>query len=288
MGAINNQIKTIILLGILTGLLLWVGQILGGTSGLTIAIVIVLGMNLITYFFSDKIVLFMYKAKEADKESKLYSIVKDISRKANLPMPKVYSIPSKNPNAFATGRSPNHAAVAATDGILDLLNERELRAVIAHELGHVRNRDILITTIAATIAGVISYVASMMRYAAIFGGLGGRDDRRGSNIFEFLALTIVTPIIATLLQLAVSRSREFLADETGAKIVKDPNALADALLKIEAGVKAHPMTLGSEATSSLFIANPFRGGAFLNLFSTHPPVKERVERLRKMKFSSEK
>jgi heat shock protein HtpX len=288
MEGMGNQVKTIVLLGVLTGLLLWVGQLVGGASGLTVAIVIVLGMNLITYFFSDKIVLFMYRAKEADKASKLYTIVGDVARKANLPMPKVFIVPTKNPNAFATGRSPNHAAVACTEGIMDLLSERELKAVIAHEMGHVRNRDILITTIAATIAGVISYVASMMRYAAFFGGLGGSDDRRGPNLFELLALTIVTPLIATLLQLAISRQREFLADETGARIVKDPNALADALLKIEAGVKAHPMAMGSEATSSLFIANPFRGSGLLNLFSTHPPIAERVGRLRKMKFTSEK
>jgi heat shock protein HtpX len=288
MGAISNQIKTIVLLGVLTGLLLWVGQLIGGAQGLSVALVIVLGMNLISYWFSDKIVLFMYKAKEVEKGSKLYNMVMDVSHMARLPMPKVYLIPSKTPNAFATGRSPSNAAVAATEGILDLLNETELKAVIAHEMGHVKNRDILITTIAATIAGVISYVASMMRYAALFGGFGGRDDRRGPGLFELLALTIVTPLIATLLQLAISRSREFLADETGARITRNPNALADALLKIEAGVKAHPMTLGNEATSSLFIANPFRGNMLLNLFSTHPPIKERVDKLRKMKFGSER
>jgi heat shock protein HtpX len=288
MGAISNQIKTIVLLGILTGLMLWVGNLVGGAQGLTVALVIVLGMNIVTYWFSDKIVLLMYKAKEVEKSSKLYNIVREVSQMAKLPMPKVYLIPSKTPNAFATGRSPGNAAVAATEGILDLLDEKELKAVIAHEMGHVKNRDILITTIAATIAGVISYVASMMRYAAMFGGFGRDDDRRGMNIFELLALTIVTPLIATLLQLAISRSREFLADETGARIVKNPNALADALLKIEAGVKAHPMTIGNEATSSLFIANPFRGNMLLNLFSTHPPIKERVDKLRKMKLSSEK
>jgi heat shock protein HtpX len=287
MGKISNQIKTVILLGLLTALLLWVGQLVGGTSGLTIAFIIVILMNFITYWFSDKIVLMMYRAKEVPKESKLYNIVKDVAKKAQLPMPKVYTIATKTPNAFATGRGPNNAAVAATEGIVELLNERELKAVIAHEMGHIKNRDILITTIAATIAGVISYVASMMRYAAIFGGFGGRDENNRMGIFELLALMILTPLIATIIQLAISRQREYMADETGARTVRDPNALADALLKIEAGVKANPLGFGNEATSSLFITNPFRGNFLLNLFSTHPPMKERIERLRKMKLTSE-
>lgn len=281
MGSISNQIKTVILLGVLTALLLGVGQLVGGSSGLTFAFVFVLLMNFGMYWFSDKIVLAMYKAKEI-KHGKLHDMVKEVARKADVPMPKVYTVPSKNPNAFATGRSPKNAAVAATEGILDLLTEKEMKAVIAHELAHVKNRDTLIATIAATIAGIIAYVASMARYAALFGGFG-RDDRGRSNIFELLALTILTPLIATLIQLAISRAREFMADETGAKTVRDPNALADALLKIDAGVKANPMRLGNEATASLFIANPFRGNALLNLFSTHPPIKERVDKLRKMK-----
>jgi len=278
MGKISNQIKTVLLLGALTGLMLWIGELIGGASGLTAAFVIVLAMNFIMYWFSDKIVLAMYRAKEV-KQGKLYDMVKDVARKASLPMPKVYTIPTRNPNAFATGRSPKNAAVAATDGILELLSERELKAVFAHELGHVANRDTLITTIAATIAGVIAYVASMMRYAAFF----GNDDRDRGNIFELLALTIITPLVATIIQLAISRQREYLADETGARTVKDPVALADALLKIDAGVKASPMHMGNEATSSLFIENPFRTHALLNLFSTHPPIPERVARLRKMK-----
>ncbi|MBN2457570.1 zinc metalloprotease HtpX [Candidatus Woesearchaeota archaeon] len=280
----KNQFKTIMLLGVLTALLLWVGQLLGGAQGLTIAIIFVGLMNFVMYWFSDKIVLAMYRAKEADKDSKLYHIVKEVAMMAKLPMPKVYAIPSANPNAFATGRNPKHAAVACTNGIMDLLSERELKAVIAHELGHVKNRDTLITTVAATIAGVISYVAMMARWAAIFGGYGGRSRDRGSNIFELLALAIITPLIATILQLAISRSREYMADETGAKIVKDPHALADALLKIEKGVKLHPMAMGSEATASLFIANPFKGSGLLNLFSTHPPIKDRVEKLHNMKI----
>lgn len=286
MGGVTNQIKTIVLLGLLTALMLWVGNLIGGASGLTVALVLVFAMNFGTYWFSDKIVLAMYKAKEADKSSRLYHIVRDISRNAGIPMPKVYLIPSANPNAFATGRDPKNAAVAATNGILDLLEEKELRAVIAHEIAHIKNRDTLITTIAATIAGVIAYVGTMVRWGAMFGGFGSRD-RDGKGIFELLALAIITPLIATLLQLAISRNREFAADETGAKIARDPKALASALLKIDAGVKAHPMAMGSEATSSLFIQNPFRGSGFLNLFSTHPPIKERVDRLNKMKLASE-
>ncbi len=280
----NNQLKTVLLLGLLTGLLLWIGQFFGGQVGMTIAFIFVIGMNFVTYWFSDKIVLWMYKAKEVDVKSPLYNIVKETAMQAKLPMPKVYIIPSKNPNAFATGRGPKSAAVACTEGILDILKKNELKGVIAHELAHIKNRDILITTIAATIAGVISYVASMARWAAMFGGFGGRDRDNGPGILEFLVLAIVTPIIAALLQLAISRSREYLADETAAKITKDPWSLADALEKISAGVKMHPMGMGSEATSALFIANPFKGAGLLNLFSTHPPMEERVKRLKAMKI----
>ena len=279
---IKNQLKTVVLLGVLTALLLWIGQYFGGTFGLTIAFIFVLLMNFGMYWFSDKIVLAMYRAKQVPKNSKLYNLVREMAHKAHLPMPKVYSIPSKNPNAFATGRNPKNAAVACTHGIMDLLSEKELRAVIAHELGHIKNRDTLITTIAATIAGVIAYLAAMARWAAIFGGFGGRD-RDDNNMFELLALAILTPLIATIIQLAISRQREYMADTQSAKITKNPHALADALLKIEHGVKVHPMAMGSNVTSSLFIANPFRGNTLLNLFSTHPPIKVRVDKLRKMK-----
>ncbi|MEK6916492.1 MAG: zinc metalloprotease HtpX [Nanoarchaeota archaeon] len=278
-----NQLKTIMLLGLLTALLLWVGQLLGGTSGLAIAFIIVLLLNFVMYWFSDKIILKMYKAKEAEKNSKLYYLVQEVAMEAKLPMPKVYVIPSNNPNAFATGRNPKNSAIACTNGILDLLDKHELKGVIAHELGHIKNRDTLITTIAATLAGIIAYVASMARWAAIFGGFGGKD-RDNNNIVSLLALAILTPLIATILQLAISRQREFIADETAAKITKDPNSLAEALLKIEQGVKLHPMAMGSEATSSLFIANPFKGSGILNLFSTHPPIKDRVAKLRAIKI----
>ncbi|AJF60890.1 TPA: zinc metalloprotease HtpX [Candidatus Woesearchaeota archaeon] len=278
-----NQIKTVMLLGLLTALLLWVGQLVGGASGLTAAFVIVLLMNFIMYWFSDKIVLAMYRAKPAHKNSELYALVKETSKEAGLPMPKVYMIPSNNPNAFATGRNPKNSAVACTDGILNLLSKEELKGVIAHELSHIKNRDTLITTIAATIAGVIAYVAAMARWAAIFGGFGGRD-RDDNNIISLLVLAVLTPLIATIIQLAISRQREYIADATAAKITKKPVHLADALIKIEQGIKLHPMAMGSEATSSLFIANPFRGAGLLNLFSTHPPIKERVARLKAMKI----
>ncbi|MEM3373636.1 MAG: zinc metalloprotease HtpX [Candidatus Woesearchaeota archaeon] len=279
--SIENQFKTVILLGLLTALLLWIGNLLGGSLGLTFAFIIVLIMNLVSYFFSDKIVLALYRAKEVNKDSRIYHLVLEVVKKAEIPMPKVYTIKTKNPNAFATGRDPKHSAVVFTEGILEILNEDELKGVIAHELSHIKNRDTLIATIAAVIAGTISYIASMARWAAIFGGFGDRD--RGKSLFEFLLLAILAPFIALIIQLAISRQREYLADLTAAKITKKPNYLADALLKIEEGVKNHPLTFGSETTSSLFIANPFKASTFINLFSTHPPIKERVARLRKMK-----
>ncbi len=280
---IKNQIKTIILLGLLTGVLLGVGQLVGGRTGLAAGLVLALLMNFGSYWFSDKIVLAMYKAKKvtAKEAPELYEIVKEVAHMAKVPMPKVYIIPTHNPNAFATGRNPKNAAVAATVGIMQLLSKDELKGVIAHEIAHVKNRDILVQTVAATIAGVISYVAFMARFAAIFGG--GRD-RDSGNAFELLALAILTPLIATIIQLAISRSREYLADETGARIINDPNHLASALHKLEQGVKMNPMNFGSKATSCLFIANPFRGVGVLNLFSTHPPMKERIKKLKELKL----
>ncbi|MBW2977041.1 zinc metalloprotease HtpX [Candidatus Woesearchaeota archaeon] len=279
-----NQLKTVILLGLLTGLLLWVGQLVGGPSGLTIALVFAVIMNFGAYWFSDKIVLAMYRAKEINEADnpRLFKIVHEVSQKANVPMPKVWIIPSDSSNAFAVGRTFKHSAVACTNGILDLMNHDELKGVIAHEISHIKNRDTLIQTVAATIAGVISYVAFMARWAAIFGGFGGRD--RDNNIVELLVLAIVTPLIAMVIQLAISRSREFLADETGAKIVHSPYGLASALEKLENDVKKHPMRLGNPSTAHLFITNPFRAGMLIRFFSTHPDIKERVKRLRAMKF----
>jgi len=278
-----NQIKTVLLLGTLTGIFLVIGYFFAGTSGLTIALVIALAMNLITYFFSHKIVLFIYRAKEADKKkyANLYKDVKQVSELANLPMPKVYIVPTQTPNAFCTGRNPKNSILAFTEGILELLNERELKGVIAHELSHVKNRDILISTIAAVIAGAISYIAFMARWGAIFGG--GDRDKGGSSMIGLLLVGIITPIIALIIQLAISRSREYLADNSGAKTIKDPNALADALTKLHAGVKHNPLKLGSESTAHMFIVNPFTMKGVMSLLSTHPSLESRVGRLRSMK-----
>ena len=285
--SVKNQVKTVLLLGALTGLLLLLGALIGGKTGLAIGLVLALTMNFVSYWWSDKIVLWMYRAKPADKkkQAKLYSIVKEIVGKADLPMPKVYIVETPQSNAFATGRNPNHAAVAVTTGILQLLDEKELKAVLSHELGHVKNRDTLISTIAATIAGVISYVAMMARWAAIFGGMNKDNENNGTNIIELLVLSIVAPLMAMLIQLAISRSREYLADETGAHLSKDPLALASALQKIEKNVHEHPFArMGkTQATAHLFISNPLKASSFLELFSTHPSTENRIKRLKEMK-----
>ncbi len=280
-----NQLKTVILLGSLTALLLFIGQLLGGASGLTFAFVIVILMNFGSYFFSDKIVLRMYRAKEIKEHDnpRLYNMVKEISKTAEIPMPKVYIIPSAQSNAFATGRDPKHAAVACTHGILNLLSDDELKGVIAHEISHVKNRDILISTVAATIAGVISYVAMMARWAAIFGGFGGRDND-GGNVFEFLLLAILAPITAMIIQLAISRSREYLADESGANLLKDSSGLSNALKKLETDTKRNPMRLGNQSTAHMFISNPFKGRALMALFSTHPSTQKRLAKLEALSF----
>ncbi len=278
-----NQIKTILLLGTLTGLMLSIGLILGGTSGLTIALVFAVLMNFITYFFSAKIVLMMYKAKEAKKAdySKLHSIVEKIAKQANISKPKIYIIPTEQPNAFATGRNPKNAVVACTEGIIKLLTNEELEGVIAHEIAHVKNRDILITTIAATIAAVISYVAAVARWGMIFGN--DRDDNAG-NIVALLLLTIITPIVATIIQLAISRAREYHADATGASFIKESKGLSSALKKIEKAAHIHPMRFGNASTASLFIQNPFTFKGVMTLLSTHPSTDERIRRLNQLKF----
>jgi len=281
---IANQIKTTVLLASLTGLLLAAGLWFGGELGLIAAFSIAMLMNGISYFFSDKIVLKIYRAKEAEvsKYPRLHQIVNEIAEKAKLPKPKIYIIPAENSNAFATGRNPQHAAVAVTKGIMDLLTENELKGVLAHELAHVKNRDILIASVAATIAGAISFLAFMARWAAIFGGMRGGG--RGRGMVELLVLAILTPILATIIRLAISRSREYLADKTGAEIIKDPKALASALAKLEEATKHKPMLFGNETTSHLFIVNPFRKSFLISIFSTHPPMKERIKRLEEMKF----
>ena len=280
----KNQLKTVMLLGLLTALLLWVGQLVGGMQGLTVAIIFAVIMNFGSYWFSSKIALAMYRAKKTTREAqpRLFNIVKEVALKANIPMPTVFIIPSSSPNAFATGRNPKNAAVACTQGILELLNDTELEGVIAHEISHIKNRDILIATIAATIAGVISYVAMMSRWAAIFGGFGGRD-RDSSSGLEFIVLAILTPLIATIIQLSISRSREFLADEGAGKITQQPWHLADALEKLDSSISHNPMRFGNKAAASLFIANPFRGRSLFQFFSTHPKTADRVKRLRDMR-----
>jgi heat shock protein HtpX len=281
---LENHIKTILLLGTLTGLVLLVGQWLGGRTGMTIAIVIVVIMNVVSYFFSDKIALRVYRAKKADeKEYKwLHDMVAEVAKKAEISKPAVYIINKSQINAFACGRDEKNAAIACTTGIIKHLNKKELEGVIAHEIAHIKNREIVITTIAATLAGIISYTAYMARWAAIF-GVGGRD-RDGGNIISMLLLAILTPIIAAILQLAISRSREYLADARGAHFLQDSSGLAHALEKLHHGVKKKPLKQGNKAFSSLFIVNPFHGGGLVNLFSTHPPLEVRVRKLRNMKF----
>ena len=284
---IKNQLKTILLLGGLTGLFLLIGALAGGRTGLTIALIFAGGMNFVSYWWSDKIVLWMYRAKEADKKKypQLYSIIKEIAVKAHLPMPKVYIVPGQHPNAFACGRSPKHGVVAFTEGILNLLNDHELKGVTAHELSHIKNRDTLISTIAATIAGVISYIAIMARWSAIFGGMGNNQDNRG-NIVELLVLAIIAPLLAMIIQLAISRSREYMADESGATLLKDSAGLASALQKLEKGIDHAPLRPQgtTEATAHLFIENPFKGKGLWTLLSTHPSTSERVKRLQALTF----
>ena len=272
-----NGLKTVLLLGALSGLLLVIGDLIGGANGLVIAFIIAALMNMASYWFSDKIVLRMYHAQEVAAGHPLHSMVARLAQRASLPMPKVYIIPDPSPNAFATGRNPSHAAVAATQGIMQVLSEHELEGVIAHELAHVKNRDILISSIAATIAAAIVMVARMAGYAAMFSG-GRDDDRGGGNPLAMLAMMIVAPLAAMLIQAAISRSREFAADAGGAAIAGTPYGLADALRKIDAASKRVPMD-ANPATAHMFIVKPFSGAGLLSLFSTHPPTEARIHAL---------
>lgn len=271
----GNTFKTAFLLTALTLLLMGIGRAFGGQTGMIWALIIATGTNFIAYFFSDKIALATYRAQPVTREQlpRVYSVVERITQKIGLPMPKIYVIPTESPNAFATGRNPAHASVAVTHGILGLLNDEELEGVLAHELGHVNNRDILISSIAATIAGAITYVA---RFGFFFGGMGDRDDRRGGA--GSLLMLILAPIAAVLIQLAVSRSREYQADETGAHFTGNPYALASALAKLDAYSRRVPMA-ATPSTAHLFIIQPLLGMNFGSLFSTHPPVAKRIERL---------
>lgn len=284
----KNYTKTAMLMAFLIAILAIGGQMAGGTGGMLLFGGIGLVMNLLSYWFSDKIALMAHRAQPVTREQlpQVYEIVERLTRKAGLPMPRIFVIPSMAPNAFATGRNPAHAAVAVTEGILKILDRRQLEGVLAHELAHVQNRDILIATIAAAVAGLISSLGHVIQWGAIFGGFGRRDDDEGgSNVFAALAWAVLAPIIALVVQLAVSRSREFGADASGAALVGDPEPLADALMALEAGNERHHYEFGGPATAHLFIVNPFRGAGstFLKLFSTHPPVEERVARLRELK-----
>jgi heat shock protein HtpX len=278
----GNTFKTAFLLTALTLLLMMIGRVFGGQNGMMIALAVAVVMNFVSYFFSDKIALSMYRAKPVTREElpRAYQIVERLTQKIGLPMPKIYVIPTESPNAFATGRNPQHASVAVTHGILGLLTDEELEGVLAHELGHVNNRDILISSVAATIAGAITMVASMGRWAMIFGGMegGDRDRRGGGGGLAALLMLIVAPIAASLIQLAVSRSREYQADATGAHFTGNPYALASALQKLDAYSRRVPM-MASPSTAHLFIIQPLLGMNFANLFSTHPPIAKRIERL---------
>ena len=275
-----NRLKTLLLLAALTALFLWLGQLIGGRQGMMIALVMAVLMNFISYWFSDKIVLRMYRAQEVSEADapEFHAIIRGLATKAGIPMPKVYLIPEEAPNAFATGRSPDKAAVAATQGLLRLMSRDEIEGVMAHELGHVKNRDTLIMTVAATLAGALSQLAN---FALFFGG-GRREDGEGGHPLAGLVGVIVAPIAAMLIQMAISRSREFLADEASAQITGNPMALANALRKLEGWKAEAPMLHGSPATAHLFIVNPFTAGGIASLFSTHPSTQQRVARLEEM------
>src|SRR5579872_3668327 len=276
----GNTFKTAFLLTLLTLLLMFIGRAFGGQNGMLLALAFAAVMNFVSYFYSDKIALAMYRAQPVTREQlpRAYAAVERLTQKIGIPMPKIYVIPTDSPNAFATGRNPQHASVAVTQGILNLLNDEEFEGVLAHELGHVNNRDILISSVAATVAGAITMLASMGRWAMIFGGMGGRDDRDRGGGLGALFMLILAPIAASLIQLAVSRSREYQADATGAHFTGNPYALASALQKLDSYSRRLPLQ-ASPSTAHLFIIQPLLGMNFANLFSTHPPIAKRIERL---------
>ncbi len=280
----NNLFKTVFLLTALTLLLMLFGQAVGGRQGMVTAFFFACAMNFFAYWFSDKMVLSMYRAQPLSEQEapEIYGIVRELAEEAHIPMPRVYLIPSNSPNAFATGRNPQNAVVALTQGIMGLLNREELKGVLAHEISHVLHRDILISSVAATLAGAISMLANMARWGLMFGG-GRRDDREGgANPIVLLLMAILTPIAATLIQLAVSRSREYDADEKGAHLCGNPLYLASALRRLESGSKQTVMRDAEPSTAHLFIVNPLKGDGFAGLFSTHPPMEERIARLERM------
>ncbi len=280
MSGLGNQLKTVMLMGLLTAFVILAGGALGGKSGLIIALGLALVMNGASYWYSDKIVIKMTKSKPLDRKDnpKLYEMVESLAYNANIPTPRIYLTPSSQPNAFATGRNPAHGVIAVTHGLLQLLTAEELKGVIAHELAHIKNRDILVGTVAAVMAGIITTLANLAQWALIFGGLSGDDDGEGSALAA-LPLIILGPLAALLVQMAISRSREYLADSTGAAISGNSEGLAQALLKLEQGSRLRPMQV-NPAASHMFIVNPLSGRRLMSLFSTHPPIAERVKRLR--------
>ncbi len=280
-----NQLKTAFLLGALSGLILLMGHFIGGNTGVAVAFTIAILINFLIYFYSDKLVLKMYRAQvlDRDKYSKIYEMVEELCFHARMPVPKLWLIPTDMANAFATGRNPKNSSVAVTSGIIGLLNDNELSGVLAHELSHIKNRDILVATIAATMAMTISYLADMLYWSTLF--FGSRDRNRSGGTFGAILMAILVPFAAMLIQLAISRSREYLADETGAKISQNPLGLASALEKLQYSKtirKSRPKNQAQTSTASLFIVYPFSGGWAINLFSTHPPMEKRIEKLRKM------
>jgi len=280
----KSAVKTTLLLAALTGLIMLIGGSIGGRGGLEIAFVIAIAMNFFSYWFSDKLVLRAYGAQPLDASNapELSSIVNELAQSAGIPMPRLYMIDSDTPNAFATGRNPNHAAVAVTRGIMRICSREELKGVLGHELSHVLNRDILVSSIAATLAGVVMMLGSWMRLAAIFGGFGGRDEDDRGGALGMLVMAILAPLAATLIQLAISRTREYQADASGARLTHNPLYLANALRKLEMANERMPMADATPATAHLFIVNPLNAGLFSRLFSTHPPIEERIRRLEQM------
>jgi heat shock protein HtpX len=282
----SNQVKTVLLLGALTGIIILFGRAIGGTNGMLIALIMAAAMNFFSYWFSDKIVLRMYGASEvAPQEApELHAMVADLAREAGVPVPRLFVIPQDTPNAFATGRDPEHAVVAVTQGIVRLLSPTELKGVLAHEMSHVRNRDILIQSVAATLGGAIMVLADMFRFSALYVGGSGEDGQQRSGGLHMLIMAMLAPFAAMLIQMAISRSREYIADESGARLCHNPESLASALEKLHLGNQQMPM-LVNPATENMFIVSPLTGGGMMSLFSTHPPIEERIARLRAMRFS---
>ncbi len=277
----GNWFKTTLLLGLMTALIVWIGRLLGGQQGMIFAFLLAMGMNFFSYWYSDKIVLRMYRAREVTPQEspELYHMVQEIAAGAGLPMPRVYVIPEESPNAFATGRNPDHAVVAVTEGLLNLMERKEIMGVLSHEMAHIKNRDILIGSVAATMAGAIMIIASMARWTAFLGGGSDDDEGGGLGFAGLIVMSVLAPLAAVLIQMAISRSREYQADATGAGFIGNPGALADALEKLGAVAKRLPMPARPN-TAHMFIVNPLRGGGLAGLFSTHPPLEERISRLR--------